>query len=1149
MSKLNIGRIPIMKGEFVVGKTYNRLWQVTYLGSTYQSKIDNNTSSPAEEVNGVIVHKNTDKWLCIADATKAVNSAKGLSDEISRATSAENSIQTQVTNNKKDIDSHQEQITSNDEDIAALQNKTTQIKETVDSIAVSGGASVASSVTYDSTASGLNVENVQQAVDNLQSDKFDKENIVQESGNSTDKVMSQAAVNNSRIVPNTQKIFSLMGEEQANQSVIPGWSLSYSVFPCAFDGIYLQAYKVYSSNNILMVLKKDGSTQMYSGAQLGLQRDGYIYKGYVKFQEDWSYFRPIGYNYPQKDRVGYKKENEYFKIPTVNKNIYQAPQELLEMAENYTGDLIDGYVVYGLNDSVIQQGGHNKHYKIDCDDIDKFVLQKKANSTIYAVLLKFYDEDGNELYDDSIYDASCFTGAAVVDVPQNAKTAIYNYSSDIILQVVRKNANTVFVTSADDLTAETSKGKTLILVKDISVSQAATTIAEGATIVFGTHSIIITIPNLESLCSPATDETMLDKVITLDYDREINPKPIYRTSGSYGCILTGLFQTKDKKVYLSDLAYCKQDDSYQKCFWLFENFIAHEFVIDRVLTMNAYTINSFRSTPPVATSGLSKGCTLTFTNEGFYGEDIAEGDSIEGYQHQVLPITGSITIKNGRFGKYTLAICNPAGEDHIRVKFENCYFNNVQIVAGPCFGIAPKKISLEVDNCEFVGRLCNITCFAVENARIVNNVFKNCARPINGTYANSEFAYNRFENANDKMITGMIFGGACFGTPNAWDLFTADAAKESEYFGCELFNCNIHNNVFRDVLEEAVSIDTNCETTTSSSMSTYQQDICYNRNLMVVDEIISSEWTGNYAHTRYQCARVHFVYEDKFIEYYDKHFSFVPLGNAYFGAHTFIKKIEKDPDNDGKYLIYSESDQFFQYYKAGELFAILRCHVNNWIHNNIFYQPRSAAVCLYNIGINEIVENNEIYSKAGQMIWAQAHFNGRYSSDGTLKSVIKRILISPTIGMIIRNNICHGSCITRVCDTGTTDYTKVVSEDYPIYMADGAESDYSITTHNTAKCIFEGNIGFNIVDECGKGTIIRNNPNSDARTNKPATDTYIEGMSSNLYLMGNNQFVKFAEASQLKQWSDSDENTPTFKKGSTKFEDGVLKYFDGTEWK
>lgn len=194
MSKLNIGRIPIMKGEFVVGKTYNRLWQVTYLGSTYQSKIDNNTSSPAEEVNGVIVHKNADKWLCIADATKAVNSAKGLSDEISRATSAENSIQTQVTNNKKDIDSHQEQITSNDEDIAALQNKTTQIKETVDSIAVSGGASVASSVTYDSTASGLNVENVQQAVDNLQSDKFDKENIVQESGNSTDKVMSQAAV-------------------------------------------------------------------------------------------------------------------------------------------------------------------------------------------------------------------------------------------------------------------------------------------------------------------------------------------------------------------------------------------------------------------------------------------------------------------------------------------------------------------------------------------------------------------------------------------------------------------------------------------------------------------------------------------------------------------------------------------------------------------------------------------------------------------------------------------------------------------------------------------------------------------------------------------------------------------------------------------
>lgn len=96
MGKLNIGRIPIMKGEFVVGKSYNRLWQVTYLGSTYQSKIDNNSSSPAEIVDGLVTHKNTDKWICIADATNARNSTKNIENEITRAKQAESEISKKI---------------------------------------------------------------------------------------------------------------------------------------------------------------------------------------------------------------------------------------------------------------------------------------------------------------------------------------------------------------------------------------------------------------------------------------------------------------------------------------------------------------------------------------------------------------------------------------------------------------------------------------------------------------------------------------------------------------------------------------------------------------------------------------------------------------------------------------------------------------------------------------------------------------------------------------------------------------------------------------------------------------------------------------------------------------------------------------------
>lgn len=74
-TKQNIGKIPIMKGEYQEGTTYQRLNQVTMLGSTYQSKIDGNTSAPAQMgADGAVENINMDKWLCIAVGN--VSSAK-----------------------------------------------------------------------------------------------------------------------------------------------------------------------------------------------------------------------------------------------------------------------------------------------------------------------------------------------------------------------------------------------------------------------------------------------------------------------------------------------------------------------------------------------------------------------------------------------------------------------------------------------------------------------------------------------------------------------------------------------------------------------------------------------------------------------------------------------------------------------------------------------------------------------------------------------------------------------------------------------------------------------------------------------------------------------------------------------------------------
>lgn len=983
--------------------------------------------------------------------------------------------------------------------------------------------------------------------------------VAQESGDAEDKVMSQAAVAKGMIVPNSYKLLSL-GNEQNDVSNLPDWFMSSQVYPCVFDGMFVHIYKKYDSSKILYVRKTDGTAQLYSPKELGLLRNKYISYGYIKFKEDWAYIKPFGVDYPQISSVGWVKENEFVKLPQINQNIEQASEEILKMSEPYNGELKDGYVIFGLGDDVITQYNQYKHYEIDCTDIDKFVIQKSKDSSFNAILLKFFDADGYELFNDSIYDASCFNEAAVINVPEKAKTATYNCDSTTTLQVIKKSCKMVFVNSVNDLTAESSKGKRLILIKDITINKENTIVADGATIVFGTHHLIISIPNIKSLCSPATGKDSLDKIITLDYDREINPRPIYRTITSFVNILSGLFKTKDNKVYLADFSYDTTKDNYNHFLPLFENFIACDFIIDRPMNDGGYIYNTYDGNPDSITRpvnefcGISSGCSLLFTEEGFLGEDIDKNASMEGYQRTILPITGSTIIRNGKFGKITLAICNPASLDKVSVKFDNCYFNTACVVAGPCYNNDGSGISIEVTNCKFINRFANISGFAIENARIINNTFIDCARPVNGTFSNSEFAHNHFENSNTgyEMITGMIFGGAMFGAPNSIGIMTIDAAKDSAYFGCELFNCNIHNNVFRDVTEEAISVDSNVLRLSSKTLSRNQSDICMNRNLMVLDEVISEEYSGTYPHTKYQCARVHFVYEDKFIEQYDKHFSFVALGKNYFGRHTFLTKIEKDTENEGKYLIYSEADQFFQYFKAGELFAVIRAHVNNWIHNNIFYYPTSASVCLYRFGIDNIVENNEIYANAdSQSIWAQGLFNGRFNADGEQVDLTKKILVEPVIGQVIRNNIFHTNAQIRLVGTGTTDTTRVVSEDYPIYKADGAEKDYDITDTPIISCVIEGNQNATIVDEIAKRTYITGNKGGIMiRTNRPATDSIISGNDSYaLYLMAENQNIQFVESEQLKQWNQSEQYTPTFKKGSTKFEDGILKYFTGSEWK
>ena len=131
--------------------------------------------------------------------------AQTVEKEIQDINSRHNDLSSTVSEHTKQIESNQSQITANksaqdeknaslDANMAKLNTRDDQITELVKGVTATGGASVATAVTYDNTSSQLVSATVQGAVDELQSSKIDKTSISQESGEAENKVMSQKAV-------------------------------------------------------------------------------------------------------------------------------------------------------------------------------------------------------------------------------------------------------------------------------------------------------------------------------------------------------------------------------------------------------------------------------------------------------------------------------------------------------------------------------------------------------------------------------------------------------------------------------------------------------------------------------------------------------------------------------------------------------------------------------------------------------------------------------------------------------------------------------------------------------------------------------------------------------------------------------------------
>lgn len=118
------------------------------------------------------------------------------------------SLSSTVSEHTKQIENNQSQITANksaqdeknaslDANMAKLNTRDDQITELVKGVTATGGASVATAVTYDNTSSNLDAATIQGAVDELVKKKFNNENLAQELGNSDQKVVSQKVIKDS----------------------------------------------------------------------------------------------------------------------------------------------------------------------------------------------------------------------------------------------------------------------------------------------------------------------------------------------------------------------------------------------------------------------------------------------------------------------------------------------------------------------------------------------------------------------------------------------------------------------------------------------------------------------------------------------------------------------------------------------------------------------------------------------------------------------------------------------------------------------------------------------------------------------------------------------------------------------------------------
>lgn len=136
--------------------------------------------------------------------------------------------------------------TSVDEQLDNIITKHESLSRTVQGIAVTGGASTATNVTYNNDNSRLNAENAQDAIDELQTSKIDKTSILQELGEAEDKVMSQKATSTEL----NKKADKTAVEDETKRAQSAEQAIIYDVSACNSGVVFESLSVLLSSSNL-----------------------------------------------------------------------------------------------------------------------------------------------------------------------------------------------------------------------------------------------------------------------------------------------------------------------------------------------------------------------------------------------------------------------------------------------------------------------------------------------------------------------------------------------------------------------------------------------------------------------------------------------------------------------------------------------------------------------------------------------------------------------------------------------------------------------------------------------------------------------------------------------------------------------------------